>query len=124
MRDASHLKRITRPGSRAEALLQGRASSATASPIASYAKAAETLQLFAPLLGHSRTDTTQIYTNEIELDKLAAALARALLARDAQASPDLATLETELSDELESLKWRRRESNPRPRSHRTERLQA
>jgi len=41
-----------------------------------------------PLLGHSRIDTTQLYTDEIQLDELATALARALLARDAQASPD------------------------------------
>ena len=29
-----------------------------------------------PLLGHSRIDTTQLYTDEIEVDELAAALAR------------------------------------------------
>ena len=45
-----------------------------------------------PLLGHSRIDPTQVYTDEIELDELAIALARALLEREAQASPDLATL--------------------------------
>ena len=45
-------------------------------------------------------------------------------ARDAQASPDLATLETEVASGLETLEWRRRESNPRPSSHRSERLQA
>ena len=32
--------------------------------------------------------------------------------------PDPTTLETELTDELERLRWRRRESNPRPRTHR------
>jgi site-specific recombinase XerD len=77
-----------------------------------------------PLLRHSRIDTTQLYTDEIEIDELAAALARAFEARAAQASPDLTTLAAELSDELETLRWRRRESNPRPRTHRSERLQA
>jgi len=45
-----------------------------------------------PLLGHSRIDTTQVYTDEIELDELARALSDAYLSRNAQASPDLATL--------------------------------
>ena len=76
------------------------------------------------LMGHSRPDTTQLYTDEIELDELAQSLARALLARNAQASPDLATLETDVAAALQSLEWRRRESNPRPRTHRIERLQA
>jgi hypothetical protein len=65
------------------------------------------------LMGHSRIDTTQLYTDEIELDELAAALDRAPARRHAQASPDPTTLETELTDELERLRWRRRESNPR-----------
>jgi integrase len=76
------------------------------------------------LMGHSRPDTTQGYTDEVELDELATALERAWLVRKAQASPDPTTLETELTDELERLRWRRRESNPRPRTHRSERLQA
>jgi hypothetical protein len=76
------------------------------------------------LIGHSRIDTTQAYTDEIELDELALALERALLARHAQASPDLATLDADVAAALQSLQWRRRESNPRPRTHRTERLQA
>jgi Phage integrase family len=76
------------------------------------------------LMGHSRPDTTQQYTDEVELDELAAALDRAAANRMSQASPDLTTLEPELADELESLRWRRRESNPRPRTHRSERLQA
>ena len=76
------------------------------------------------LMGHSRPDTTQQYTDEVELDELAHALERATAARNAQASPDLTTLEPELTDELETLRWRRRESNPRPRTHRSERLQA
>jgi len=76
------------------------------------------------LMGHSRIDTTQAYTDEIELDELARALERALLARNAQASPDLATLDADVAGALQSLQWRRRESNPRPRTHRTERLQA
>jgi site-specific recombinase XerD len=66
-----------------------------------------------PLLGHSRIDTTQLYTDEIELDDLAQALADAHRSRNAQASPDLTTLEGEFADELQTLRWRRRESNPR-----------
>ena len=77
-----------------------------------------------PLLGHSRIDTTQGYTDEIEIDELSEALARALLARGAQASPDLATLEAEVAAVLLDLQWRRRESNPRPRTLRGEHLQA
>jgi site-specific recombinase XerD len=65
------------------------------------------------LMGHSRPDTTQAYTDEVELDQLAEALDRAAASRHAQASPDLTTLDDELSDELETLRWRRRESNPR-----------
>ena len=76
------------------------------------------------LMGHSRPDTTQQYTDDVELDDLADALEKAADARHAQASPDLAKLETEIAKGLETLEWRRRESNPRPRSHRTERLQA
>jgi integrase len=76
------------------------------------------------LMGHSRPDTTQGYTDEVELDELATALERAWLVRKAQASPDPTTLETELTDELERLRWRRRESNPRPRRHGSERLHA
>jgi len=76
------------------------------------------------LMGHSRIDTTQLYTDEIELDDLARALARAALSRHEQASPDLATLEAEVTAELLAQEWRRRESNPRPQSHRSEHLQA
>jgi hypothetical protein len=72
------------------------------------------------LMGHSRIDTTQLYTDEIELDELAAALDDAAARRHAQASPDLTTLEAELTDELETLRWRRRESNPRKLSIATE----
>jgi hypothetical protein len=61
----------------------------------------------------ARPDTTQQYIDEVELDELAAALDRAAASRHAQASPDPTTLETELTDELERLRWRRRESNPR-----------
>ena len=70
------------------------------------------------LMGHSRIDTTQHYTDEIELEELADALARAALARRAQASPDLETLEAEVAAALQTLEWRRRESNPRPRKYR------
>jgi hypothetical protein len=66
-----------------------------------------------PLLGHSRIDTTQLYTDEIEVDELAAALAQAFEARNAQTSPDLATLEAAVAAALQDLQWRRRESNPR-----------
>jgi hypothetical protein len=48
-----------------------------------------------PLLGHSRIDTTQVYTDEIELDDLSRALSDAYDSRNAQASPDLATLAEE-----------------------------
>jgi integrase len=54
-----------------------------------------------PLLGHSRIDTTQLYTDEIEVDELAAALAQAFEARNAQASPDLATLEAAVAAALQ-----------------------
>jgi site-specific recombinase XerD len=76
------------------------------------------------LMGHTRIDTTEHYTDEIELDELADALRRAAETRYAQASPDPTTLAAEVTDELETLRWRRRESNPRPRTHRSERLQA
>jgi integrase/recombinase XerC len=76
------------------------------------------------LLGHSRIDTTQLYTDDIELDELARILAEALASRGAQASPDLTTLEADVAAALQTLGWRRRESNPRPRKTRTERLQA
>src|SRR5207248_835665 len=46
------------------------------------------------LMGHSRPDTTQRYTDEAELDELAEALERAAANRHAQASPELTTLET------------------------------
>jgi hypothetical protein len=75
-------------------------------------------------MGHSRIDTTQQYLDDVDLDELASALRRAAEKRHAQASPDLTPLGGEVSDELETLRWRRRESNPRPRTPRTERLQA
>ena len=50
--------------------------------------------------GSLAPDTTQHYTDEVELDELAEALDRAAALRHAQASPDLTTLETEVSDEL------------------------
>jgi integrase len=78
-----------------------------------------------PLLGHSRIDTSQLYTDEIEVDELAAAIAQAFGARTAQTPPDLAMLEAAVAAALQDLQqWRRRESNPRPRTHRCERLQA
>jgi integrase len=65
------------------------------------------------LMGHSRPDTTQQYTDDVELDELAATLDRVAANRSAQASSDPTTLAAELTDELERLRWRRRESNPR-----------
>jgi site-specific recombinase XerC len=65
------------------------------------------------LMGHSRSDTTQQYFDELELDELGEALGRAAANRDAQASPDLTTLEMEVAEELREVEWRRRESNPR-----------
>jgi integrase/recombinase XerD len=55
------------------------------------------------LMGHSRPDTTQQYTDEVRIDELAEALDRAAASRHAQASPDLATLASEVRDELEAL---------------------
>ena len=75
-------------------------------------------------MGHSRPHTTQQYTDEVELDELAETLERAAFTRGAQASPDLTTLETDITAAREELEWRRRESNPRPRKLREERLQA
>jgi integrase/recombinase XerD len=49
------------------------------------------------LMGHSRPDTTQAYTDEVELDELAEALDRAAASRHTQASPELTTLEGEVS---------------------------
>lgn len=45
------------------------------------------------LLGHSRIDTTQLYTDEIELDELARTLAAALRLRELQASSNWTTLD-------------------------------
>jgi integrase/recombinase XerD len=70
------------------------------------------------LMGHSRPDTTQAYTDEVELDELREALERVAALRHAQASPDLTTLEEEFAKLAETLEWRRRESNPRPQPHR------
>lgn len=65
------------------------------------------------LMGHSRPDTTQQYTDEVELDELAETPERAAASRTAQASPELTTLDSEITAALEALEWRRRESNPR-----------
>src|SRR2546423_4592882 len=43
------------------------------------------------------------YTDDVELDELAEALERAAESRKAQASPDLATLEMTVPNELEAL---------------------
>jgi site-specific recombinase XerD len=76
------------------------------------------------LMGHSRPDTTQAYTDEVDIEELAAALDRAAYNRRAQTSSGQATPHPFAPDEAETLEWRRRESNPRPRSHRTGRLRA
>jgi integrase/recombinase XerC len=76
------------------------------------------------LMGHRRPDTTQQYTDEVALDELADALRDAVASRDAQASPDEATLAAFDTGAALGGEWRRRESNPRPSSHRRERLQA
>ena len=70
------------------------------------------------LMGHSRPDTTQQYTDEMELDELEEALEDAVANRNAQASPELETLDSDVAAALEAVEWRRRESNPRPRTHR------
>jgi hypothetical protein len=44
-------------------------------------------------IGHSRIDTTQLSTDDIELDELKAALDAAYLTREGQASPDWTTLD-------------------------------
>jgi hypothetical protein len=43
------------------------------------------------LLGHPRIDTTELYTDDLEADELAAALARAVETRELQASSGSAT---------------------------------
>lgn len=68
------------------------------------------------LMGHSRPDTTQAYTDDLDLDDLADAFAPAAENRYAQASSELDTESDEAPEGLESLLWRRRESNPRPTS--------
>jgi site-specific recombinase XerC len=55
-----------------------------------------------PLLDHSRIDTTQIYTDEIELDELKAALDAAYFAPERQASPDWTTLDASTLKYLET----------------------
>ena len=78
----------------------------------------------APILGHSRIDTTQLYTDEIELDEHAEALARAYAARNAQASPDWTTLETDFTAELLELEMEAAGIEPASADAPTERLQA
>ena len=86
------------------------------------------------LLGHSRPDTTKVYLDErrIEdaqtvLDGLFGAQVESVeqASKDVlQASPDETTEHAFGRDVSQTLEWRRRESNPRPRSFRTEHLQA
>jgi hypothetical protein len=49
------------------------------------ARAGATLPHCRGYLDHSRVDTTQLYTDDLDADELAAALARALKARELQA---------------------------------------
>jgi len=69
-------------------------------------------------MGHSRPDTTQAYTDDLDLDDLADALASAADSRRAQALLEKKTERHEAPEGLEVQEWRRRESNPRPRSYR------
>jgi site-specific recombinase XerD len=71
------------------------------------------LKALQAILGHSRSDTTEGYVDDIDLDELAEALRRAAANRHAQASPELTTLEMDVAEGLRELEWRRRESNPR-----------
>lgn len=75
------------------------------------------------LLGHSSITTTEGYVDEISLDEQAEALQKAVEQRNAQASSNLTTPGDQPSSTLETEEWRRRESNPRPQPHRSERLQ-
>ena len=70
------------------------------------------------LMGHARIETTQLYTEDLTLDALHETLDQIAARRATQASPKQATDEDETPDDPEVQKWRRRESNPRPRSHR------
>ncbi len=65
------------------------------------------------LLGHSRLDTTQAYTDDVNLDDLHAALNTAARSRTAQASPERATNGDGTPQGPGDEEWRRRESNPR-----------
>ena len=60
------------------------------------------------LMGHSRPDTTQAYTDELDIEKLATALDRAAHKRHAQASSGRATDQSPNPDEAQTLEWRRR----------------
>ncbi len=64
-------------------------------------------------MGHSQLETTRSYLDEIGIDDLAEALARAAAARQAQASADQETERVEAPEGPEDEQWRRRESNPR-----------
>jgi hypothetical protein len=64
-------------------------------------------------MGHSQLETTRTYLDEIGIDDLADALARAAASRESQASTDEETEIVEAPEGLETLEWRRRESNPR-----------
>jgi integrase/recombinase XerD len=84
----------------------------------------QNLAVVQAVMGHSSPDTTLQYTDEIALDDQAKVVNLAAASRYAQASPDWATLAATGTDGPSGPEWRRRESNPRPQPHRTERLQA
>jgi integrase/recombinase XerC len=65
------------------------------------------------LMGHSRPDTTQGYTDDLDIEELADALVRAAETRAAQASSEEETGKAERADGPPGQRWRRRESNPR-----------
>jgi site-specific recombinase XerD len=80
------------------------------------------LKALQAILGHSRSDTTEGYVDDIDLDELAEALGRAAASRHAQTLPELTALNLNVADELRDLEWRRRESNPRKISTEAARL--
>jgi hypothetical protein len=65
------------------------------------------------LMGHKRPDTTQQYTDEIDVDTQANVLYLAAASRHAQASPDWATLAATGTDGPSGPEWRRRVRFPR-----------
>lgn len=71
------------------------------------------------LMGHSRIDTTEKYLKDLETEEAADVFRRLRSPADdptlSQASPDETTDTGDDPGVAQSLEWRRRESNPRPR---------